>query len=58
MHHSQALAERILLFKTMWVSVGFLYGPGFALAELRSGSRALAGVALASLALATLTMSA
>ena len=33
----------------------FPYGPGFALAALRSGSRALARVALASLALATWT---
>jgi hypothetical protein len=40
--------------KTMWVAV-FPYGPGFARAALRSGSRALARVALASLALATLS---
>jgi hypothetical protein len=42
--------------KTMWVAVGFPYGPGFARAYLRSGSRTLARVALVSLALSTLTM--
>jgi hypothetical protein len=35
--------------KTMWVAVGFPYGPAFARASLRSGSRALARVALATL---------
>jgi hypothetical protein len=44
------------LTKTILVAVGFPYGPGFPRAALRSGSRALARVALASLALAKLTM--
>ncbi len=48
--------EKYVPIKISWVSVGFLYGPGFMLAALRSGSRALARVTLSLLALAKLTM--
>jgi hypothetical protein len=46
----------VLCVETMWVAVRFPYGGGVARAPLRSASRALARVPLASLALATLTM--